>query len=167
MKTNVRRAFTILRGFFVAALFVALWSWLAFLVRRFDPLLSISLPSWLCPVGWALAIAGSSLAAWCVAVFAGIGLGTPAPFDPPRVFVASGPYRYVRNPMYIGAVSCLLGGGLVVRSVSILLLALLFWGGAHVLVQIYEEPVLERQFGDVYVKYRQRVKRWLPCKPLE
>ena len=45
------------------------------------------------------------MTAWCIGTFVTKGQGTPAPFDPPREFVASGPYRYVRNPMYIGALA--------------------------------------------------------------
>jgi protein-S-isoprenylcysteine O-methyltransferase Ste14 len=159
------RAFDMLRGFFFATLFIALWFWLASLVRRFDPLLGFVPPLWLVPVGWVLGTAGGILALYCVAAFAIHGRGTPAPFDPPRVFVVQGPYRSVRNPMYIGAICCLLGAGLVVRSFSILLLALAFWAVSHILVVLYEEPVLERQFGEAFLQYRQKVRRWLPGIP--
>ena len=122
-------------------------------------------PVLLCPVGWALAIAGGLLALYCVAVFAVHGRGTPAPFDPPQAFVVQGPYRYVRNPMYVGAICCLLGGGLIVRSTSILILGLGFWAVAHLFVLLYEEPALEREFGETFVQYRQLVRRWLPGRP--
>jgi protein-S-isoprenylcysteine O-methyltransferase Ste14 len=81
------------------------------------------------------------------------------------VFVAMGPYRYVRNPMYVGAILALLGGGLIVRSVSVLLLAVVFWTLAHLLVLLNEEPSLERRFGESYLRYKQRVHRWLPSVP--
>ena len=167
MTRIVSRTFAIVKGFFLAILFVTLWVWLASSVRRFDALMGFGLPPWLHPVGWVLAIAGGMLAVCCVTVFAVQGRGTPAPFDPPQVFVATGPYRYVRNPMYLGGVLCLMGSGLVACSVSILLLALVFWGVAQVFVMVYEEPMLERQFGKEYVQYRQRVKRWIPCRPRE
>jgi len=50
---------------------------------------------------------GAVLALWCLLTFAFIGKGTPAPFDPPRRLVIRGPYRFVRNPMYIGAATAL------------------------------------------------------------
>src|ERR1700741_4558110 len=59
--------------------------------------------------GAVLAGAGGALALWCVLTFATRGRGTPAPFDPPRVLVVGGPYRYVRNPMYLGAIAALVG----------------------------------------------------------
>jgi protein-S-isoprenylcysteine O-methyltransferase Ste14 len=62
--------------------------------------------------GMIVAAAGATLAIWCILTFALIGRGTPAPFDPPRRLVVRGPYRYLRNPMYLGAGLALAGGAL-------------------------------------------------------
>src|SRR5687767_185100 len=62
--------------------------------------------------GGSIAVAGTIVALWCIATFAVIGRGTPAPFDPPRGLVDRGPYRFVRNPMYIGAGMALAGAAL-------------------------------------------------------
>jgi protein-S-isoprenylcysteine O-methyltransferase Ste14 len=89
---------TLVRGAVYSALFVWFWAWLAVSVRPLDGRIPIALPGWLRPVGFALATLGGILAGVCVATFVTRGRGTPPPFDPPREFVASGPYRYVRIP---------------------------------------------------------------------
>src|SRR2546429_6989377 len=63
-------------------------------------------------VGLPIVILGAALALWCILTFVYVGRGTPAPFDPPRRLVGRGPYRYVRNPMYIGAGLALAGAAL-------------------------------------------------------
>jgi protein-S-isoprenylcysteine O-methyltransferase Ste14 len=160
-----RRGVVLIRGAVMAALFVTLWVWLASLVRRFDPLIGGAPPAWLRPLGWILLPAGAMTGLTCVILFLTTGRGTPAPFDPPKVFVATGPYRYVRNPMYVGAILALIGGGLALRSVSILALAGAFWALSHLMVVLNEEPALERRFGASFVRYKGQVRRWLPRIP--
>lgn len=113
-------------------------------------------------LGVAVATVGAVLALWCIAAFVQIGKGTPAPFDPPRRLVARGPYRYVRNPMYIGAALALAGGAIFYRSPALLAYFGLFVVATHSLVLLYEEPVLRRQFGEEYTAYCDKVRRWLP-----
>jgi protein-S-isoprenylcysteine O-methyltransferase Ste14 len=156
--------FTIVRGLVYSAGFVWLWSWLAISIRPFDAGLP-ALPSWLRPVGVTLACAGALLAAACIATFVTRGRGTPAPFDPPREFVASGPYRYVRNPMYVGATAVLLGTGLALSSPSIVVLAFAFLLTMHLFVIVHEEPALAERFGTSYRQYRSTVHRWLIRNP--
>jgi protein-S-isoprenylcysteine O-methyltransferase Ste14 len=153
------------RGVVMAVLFVGLWVWLAWLVTRFDAAVGVPLPAWLAPAGWVLALAGFAVGLRCVALFVTKGRGTPAPFDPPRVFVATGPYRYVRNPMTVGALVAFAGGGLAAGSASILLLGALFWMLSHALIVIVEEPDLAKRFGESYLQYRRQVNRWLPQPP--
>src|SRR5262249_46455685 len=90
------------------------------------------------------------------------GRGTPAPFDAPRVFVASGPYRFVRNPMYLGAAGVIAGAGLFLGSPAILLLAVGFLLLAHGFVMLYEEPALRARFGESYTRYPRSARRWIP-----
>jgi protein-S-isoprenylcysteine O-methyltransferase Ste14 len=162
MMALAKAAFSMFRGIIVATIFTLFLWGVALEVRRADPLLGFMPPQLLCPAGWFLAIAGGLLAAYCVVVFGIRGQGTPAPFDPPQIFVATGPYRYTRNPMYLGAVCILLGAGLIVRSSSIVLLAPTFWALAHIFVVFYEEPSLELRFGESYAQYRRQVSRWIP-----
>jgi protein-S-isoprenylcysteine O-methyltransferase Ste14 len=105
---------------------------------------------------------GAALALWCVVTFGLFGKGTPAPFDPPRKLVIAGPYRYVRNPMYIGAGLLLVGTALFYQSAALAAFAAGFWVVAHAFVVLYEEPTLERTFGSYYTDYRNDVNRWLP-----
>ena len=84
MASILSRGFTILRGLIYSAAFIWLWTWLAISVRPYDSRLAVSLPLWLRPLGFALAIAGALVTAACIATFLTRGRGTPAPFDPPR-----------------------------------------------------------------------------------
>jgi protein-S-isoprenylcysteine O-methyltransferase Ste14 len=161
----LKNMFVVLRGVIYSSAFVALWAWLAVSVRRLDERLPVSSPPWLRLPGFLIALAGALLAAWCIATFLTRGRGTPAPFDPPRRFVAAGPYRYVRNPMYVGGFCVLLGAGLAAGSLSIIGLAVVFLLLMHVLVIVHEEPSLTTRFGDTYLDYKARVNRWRPRLP--
>jgi protein-S-isoprenylcysteine O-methyltransferase Ste14 len=105
---------------------------------------------------------GFALFAWCVIIFASRGRGTLAPWDAPRRFVAVGPYRRVRNPMYLGVGSVVLGEAILFGSLALaayLAVLALAW---HAFILLWEEPSLERTFGDEYRTYRASVPRWLP-----
>ena len=113
-------------------------------------------------LGLVIGVAGAALALWCILTFALIGRGTPAPFDPPRRLVIAGPYRYVRNPMYLGAALALLGAAVFYRSSALALYTAAFLLVTHLFVLLYEEPALTQTFGEDYQNYRGRVRRWLP-----
>ncbi len=115
--------------------------------------------------GMLLAVAGVVPMAWSFLSFVFRGRGTPAPFDPPRLLVVEGPYRYVRNPMYLGAILSLLGAALFYGSPWLLAYTAAFALWAHLFVVRYEEPRLRRTFGDDYAAYTRRVDRWLPRRP--
>jgi protein-S-isoprenylcysteine O-methyltransferase Ste14 len=155
----------VFRSALYASAFVLLWAWLAASVQPLDARAPFTLPVWIRPLGWVLAFLGALLVLWCIGTFATRGRGTPAPFDPPREFVAAGPYRYVRNPMYIGGFGVLFGAGLALRPPSILGLSVLFLLLVHLLVLVYEEPALASRFGDPYLQYKSSVRRWLPRPP--
>lgn len=165
MASLLSKGFTILRGLVYSAGFIWLWTWLALTVQSYDARLSFYLPVWLRPLGFVLAAAGAVLAGTCIATFVTRGRGTPAPFDPPREFVASGPYRYVRNPMYVGGAAVILGAGLAVSSPSIVMLAFAFLLTMHLFVVVHEEPTLTDKFGASYQQYRSSVHRWLIRRP--
>ena len=105
---------------------------------------------------------GTVIALWCIFAFVFVGKGTPAPFDPPRRLVIRGPYRFVRNPMYIGAGLVLAGLAIFYESISVAIYAGLFLLATHIFVVAYEEPILRRTFGQEYDAYCARVRRWWP-----
>lgn len=109
-------------------------------------------------------VIGGTLALWCVLVFALMGRGTPAPFDPPRRLIVRGPYQFVRNPMYIGAGLAVAGLSLFYESLALLGYTVLFFLATHLFVVWYEEPILRRTFGTDYEVYCQRVRRWRPSR---
>jgi protein-S-isoprenylcysteine O-methyltransferase Ste14 len=105
---------------------------------------------------------GVLLYLWCLWVFAVVGRGTPGPWDPPRRFVAVGPYRWVRNPIYLAGLLIVLGEAWLFLSGVLLLYAGVAAGGFQLLVIGYEEPTLRAQFGEPYEAYRRTVPRWIP-----
>jgi protein-S-isoprenylcysteine O-methyltransferase Ste14 len=113
-------------------------------------------------IGMILGSAGALIALWCISTFVWIGKGTPAPFDPPRRLVIRGPYRFVRNPMYLGGGLALAGAALFYESAPLLAYRALFLLAAYLFVMLYEEPTLRRTFGQEYEAYCHRVRRWLP-----
>lgn len=120
------------------------------------------------PVSWfALApiVVGTALYFLCLWVFAVVGRGTPGPWDAPRRFVAAGPYRWVRNPIYIAALLVVLGEAWLFLSLPLLKYAVAMAVCFHLFVIGYEEPTLHRKFRDTYLEYTQVVSRWVPRRP--
>lgn len=88
--------------------------------------------------------------------------GTPAPPMPTGHLVVVGPYRYVRNPMYLAVLAIILGQALLFRSVEVLLYAGVVLLAVVFFVRGYEEPTLEHEYGDEYREYRRNVRGWIP-----
>jgi protein-S-isoprenylcysteine O-methyltransferase Ste14 len=113
-------------------------------------------------LGLALLAAGFSLWLWTVRLFATIGRGTLAPWEPPRRLVVEGPYRHLRNPMIVAVVTALAGEALLFGSLPLAAWAAVFFAINDIGFRVYEEPGLERRFGEEYRAYRRAVPRWLP-----
>jgi protein-S-isoprenylcysteine O-methyltransferase Ste14 len=113
-------------------------------------------------LGGALIAAGFALWLWTVRLFARVGRGTLAPWDPTRRLVVQGPYAHVRNPMISAVVATLLGEAALFGSPGILILAAAFLVINHTFFLVHEEPGLERRFGEEYREYRLAVPRWVP-----
>ena len=108
---------------------------------------------------------GVCVSLWCVKDFVVRGKGTPAPFDPPTRLVLQGPYRYARNPMYVGLFLVLIGEAMLYASLLILLYSLFLLAASHIFVVFYEEQTLRRKFGESYEQYLRSVPRWMPRSP--
>jgi len=80
--------------------------------------------------------------------------------------VILGPYRFVRNPMYIGAGLALASAALFFKSGPLLGYTTLFFLATHLFVVSYEEPTLRQTFGQDYEAYCGKVRRWLPSSQL-
>jgi protein-S-isoprenylcysteine O-methyltransferase Ste14 len=86
---------------------------------------------------------------------------SPIPFRPARAIVAAGPYRFTRNPMYLGMTLTVAGLGLVADVGWLLVSALAAALVVDRAVIPREEAYLERRFGAAWLDYRRRVRRWL------
>jgi protein-S-isoprenylcysteine O-methyltransferase Ste14 len=105
---------------------------------------------------------GLPIQIWVAWAFVRFGRGTPAPFDPPKEFVATGLFRFVRNPMYYGALCVLTGWVLLTRSMWMLAYAAFLITALHFFTVLVEEPQLRKRFGEPYEEYCQKVPRWIP-----
>ena len=116
-------------------------------------------------LGAALLVAGVVLFSWCLTLFARVGGGTLAPWDPTQRLVAVGPYRYLRNPMITGVAAVIAGEALLTGSRVLALWLVVFVTINYMYFILVEEPGLERRFGEPYREYKARVPRWIPRRP--
>lgn len=139
--------------------------WIASRLDAYVPIFRIELPT-------AVRFAGAVLFAAAFAIYnlASLhlttrGRGAYVEFDPPSRFVASGLFRWCRNPIAACVVLMILGEGLALSSGGILLLFVVGIGLAHYQVVVVEEPLLRKRFGQDYEEYLARVPRWIPRPP--
>ena len=112
------------------------------------------------PVGWSLIVAGVLLMGWSKRTMTRAGVD-PNPYEPTTAIVATGPYALSRNPIYVSAAVVYVGIAFVVNTVWPIVflpfgIALLYYG-----VIAREESYMEKVFGDEYLKYKARVRRWI------
>ena len=105
---------------------------------------------------------GTIILLWCFWDFIQKGKGTPAPIDPPKELVATGFYRYVRNPMYVGVLIIIVGHIFWFKTIWMAAYAVIIFLAFHLFVTLYEEPTLKKKFGASYEDYLQKVPRWIP-----
>ncbi len=111
-------------------------------------------------LGIGLIILGFLIVIWPAASFGRVG--TPIrPFEESTDLVTNGMYRVTRNPMYLGMVAVLLGVAVLFGSASPFLLIPIFSWIIQTKFVKFEEALLEETFGDEYIEYKSRVRRWL------
>lgn len=141
---------------------VAGWLPLRVFERRAQWPVDWSWPHW---TGAALALLGAGIFLHGVWVFAVRGQGTPAFFDPPRKLTKRGPFKWVRNPMYLALFALVAGEALFFRSWHVGVYFVCLVCALHLLVVLHEERELRFRHGAVYEDYKREVPRWLPRKP--
>jgi protein-S-isoprenylcysteine O-methyltransferase Ste14 len=111
-------------------------------------------------IGGAVFALGFALAIWSIVTIR--KADTPVEtIKPTTVIVANGPYRFTRNPIYIGMFLGQIGLAIGINSVWILAMLVPFYLVIRYGVVAREEAYLERKFGDVYLAYKSQVRRWL------
>lgn len=105
-------------------------------------------------------VASAILAASSFIMFRRAGT-SPIPIKPTTALVTNGPYRFSRNPMYLSLVLLYFGLALRLDVFWVLVLAPVVIVLVHYLAIVREERYLERKFGQEYLDYKARVRRWL------
>lgn len=126
---------------------------------------SIALPLAVRILGGILAVAFLAAYSACSFHLMSRGAGTYVEFDPPKRFVATGPFRWCRNPIAASLVGMIFGEALALSSIGLLIVFLVALPIAHAQVVLVEEPLLARRFGSTYEEYRRSVPRWIPRPP--
>jgi protein-S-isoprenylcysteine O-methyltransferase Ste14 len=125
---------------------------------------SLASPLSLAPVlgGIVLTGLGLTLMVKTITLFATIGKGTLAPWEPPTRLVVRGIYRHVRNPMIIGVFLVLAGESVFFGSFPVFTWFIIVLLGNLIYIPLLEEHGLESRFGEDYVLYKRNVPRWIP-----
>lgn len=110
-------------------------------------------------LGPALICAGEALRLWAMRH---IGRSARTRKDKARRLVATGPYVYTRNPLYVGNHIILLGFCILSELLWFIPIALGICAAFYSFIVLYEEELLKQRFGEDYLKYMARTPRWIP-----
>ncbi len=110
-------------------------------------------------------IAGGFFIYWTAITTLGRAGVNPIPVPPITHIVTSGIFAWTRNPMYLGALTMMVGQALLFGSRGVLYYALVWFGVFNLFELTFDEPVLLKQFPDVYGKYKRTVPMWIPRPP--
>jgi len=120
------------------------------------------LPGGLEIAAYPLFILGSLLIIWAAYTLLRFSGASGAPGDPTRRLVTVGPYRWIRNPIYLGDILLLFGAAFFSKSIALFLLGIFSIPVIDLYVRLVEEPRTERRFEDDYQRYKPIVPRWIP-----
>ncbi len=109
-----------------------------------------------------LFLSGLGLMSWTIFLFAHIGKGSLAPWNPTQKLITTGPYAYVRNPMLTGVFLVLLGEALLFQSMALFWYLVIFMVINAVYFPLSEEKGLVKRFGAEYEVYKRNVPRFIP-----
>jgi protein-S-isoprenylcysteine O-methyltransferase Ste14 len=112
-------------------------------------------------LGLLLIGAGFAGLVWCLRLHFVSARGSFELEHAQRYLVVRGPYQFTRNPMYLCGMLIWLGWIIWYGSVAVLAGAVVFWGSVAELVVPWEERHLEARFGEAYLRYKDRIPRWL------
>ena len=115
---------------------------------------------WYQVIGLVVVAVGAGVSSFAAAIFSARDT-TKKPWGEPTAFVAQPPYTWTRNPMYLGIVTVLLGLAIFFESIAMLLAPAVFFAVIDRMVIPREEETMERLFGQDYVAYKDRVRRWI------
>jgi protein-S-isoprenylcysteine O-methyltransferase Ste14 len=144
-------------------LFVLIAVALAFVLEWLVPVVFLPAVSLQNPLTWAgaiIAIGGVALTVRGAREFQRAGTNVN-PFQPALKIVSSGPYRFTRNPMYLGMIVFMLGFSLLLSLEWGLILTPVLWFAFDRLIVAREEAYLSRKFGQPYSDLLTRTRRWL------
>ena len=132
------------------------------LIILFPVDISIPFPYNLC--GLLVSVLGFMLIIWAnyTLLFIGkIGLEAREPFHTPSTLVVEGPYKFTRNPIYLSVVIIFFGSAILLGSLTLFIIAIALFIVFQTLFISWEEKRLEEEFGEEYLEYKRRVRRWL------
>jgi protein-S-isoprenylcysteine O-methyltransferase Ste14 len=160
----LRQAFAIAgKTLIVIAITLAI-GWLVGYLRPLDASLGTELPAWVQVLRMAAILVGAAGVLWCGVMLSGVGICTLPGKERllPVEFLATGPFRFARNPMSLAGVILMAGIALWHRSTLGLAVAAGLFVLFHLVIVYVEEPGLEKRFGEGYRAYKRHVPRWVP-----
>ena len=138
--------------YFYLCIAIVVVSWLAF-----PGMQVVGFPESL--LGLAVTALGAALTFWPWKLF--MKHNTPESFKPSTYLVKEGPFRFSRNPMYLGMVMFLLGLAVASGNLISFISPAVFFIVMHVRFIPFEEERMKKPFGEKYLDYKKRVRRWI------